>query len=1046
MISRLIQILFRYRWAVLLAALLVVVAGVLAYRQMSIDAYPDISDLMVQVITTYPGRAAEDVERQITVPLEVQLRNVPKVEVIRSRTIFGLSLVQMIFEEGTEQYWARQRVLEKLANIDLPPGANAQMGPASTAFDEILRYELVSDGTHSLMLQRELNDWLIVPRLLKVPGVSDVSNFGGLSRQFSVTFRPADLNRYGIGVGDVADAVRGNNAAAGGSVLRRGAESFVIRSSGTLLNIRQIENIFVKSIGGTPVYLKDVANVELDALPPNGIFAKDKMDEVVEGIVIERRGENASKVLKGVVEAIKEINDSRELPKGLTLRIYYNREELVTSTLETVAHSVTLGITLVVLILLVFLGRPSIAFLVALTIPFSLLFALTLMYLTNIPIGLLSIGAIDFGIIADGAIIVAENIARRLGEATERDGKPHVVQVVLGAILEMERAVFFSVLMVVVAYLPLLSLTRIEGLLFRPMAITMVYALLGSLIFALFVVPVLATYLFRNGYHEWQNPVLVFIRPIYGRIIEFLLAFRWIVAAVVFCFFIGVCVKVAATLGIEFLPYMDEGVIYVRVSYPEGTSLQQNHELTKRFREVVREFPDIDFIGAQSGRNDSGTDPFPPNRLEMMIGPKPREAWTQFRGEPKGVLIAALRKRFQEEFPTVRFNFTQPIIDNVLDDTNGTSANLAIELSGPDPAKLSELADKTVNMLKKIRGAIDISIEQEGPQPQLIIHPDRDLCARYNIKIDDVVKLINTSLGGDPVGVVYEGERRFDIVAKFDRSSTYSVQAIGQLPIFNADGAPIPLSQVAKIELVDGQTMIARENGKRRLTVRTDVVGRDQKGFADEAEGRFKEEILDPLPEHKLPPGYRYEFIGMYRNLQHALSHFMVVLPITVLLLLGMLLFTFKSFKCALILLMCLPFAMIGGVIALKVRGMNLNVSTCVGFAALFGVSIMDGVLMLRAITTWRQRGMSKREAILHGAQDRIRPILLASLVAMLGLLPASLATGLGSDVQRPLATVIVWGLFSSTMLTLFVVPVVYDLMSPHVPPPDDATVQTLLS
>ena len=810
MISRLIQVFFRYRWAVLLAAVLVVVAGVASYRQMSIDAYPDISDLMVQVITTYPGRAAEDVERQITVPLEVQLRNVPKVEVVRSRTIFGLSLVQMIFEEGTEQYWARQRVLEKLTNIDLPPGANAQMGPASTAFDEILRYELVSDGTHSLMLQRELNDWLIVPRLLKVAGVSDVSNFGGLSRQFSVTFRPAELNRYGIGVGEVADAVRTNNAAAGGSVLRRGAESFVIRSSGTLENIRQIENIFVKSIGGTPVYLKDLANVEADALPPNGIFAKDRFDEVVEGIVIERRGENASNVLKGVVAAIKEINDSGELPKGLSLRIYYNREELVTSTLETVAHSVTLGITLVVLILLLFLGRPSIAFLVALTIPFSLLFALTLMYLTNIPIGLLSIGAIDFGIIADGAIIVAENIARRLGEATERDGKPNVVQVVLGAILEMERAVFFSVLMVVVAYLPLLSLTRIEGLLFRPMAITMVYALLGSLTFALFVVPVLATYLFRNGYHEWQNPVLTFIRPIYGRMIQFLLAFRWIVAAVVFCFFIGVCVKVAATLGIEFLPYMDEGVIYVRVSYPEGTSLQENHELTKRFREVVKEFPDLDFIAAQSGRNDSGTDPFPPNRLEMMIGPKPREAWTQFRGQPKGVLIAALRKRFQEEFPTVRFNFTQPIIDNVLDDTNGTSANLAIELSGPDPTILAKLADKTVNMLKKIKGAIDISIEQEGPQPQLVIHPDRALCARYNIKIDDVVKLINTALGGDPLGVVYEGERRFDIVAKFDRSSIYSSQAIGQLPILNADGVPIPLSQVAKIELVDGQTMIAR--------------------------------------------------------------------------------------------------------------------------------------------------------------------------------------------------------------------------------------------
>jgi cobalt-zinc-cadmium resistance protein CzcA len=1045
-ISRLIQILFRYRLAVLVGFALIVAAGLYCGSRESIDAYPDISDLMVQVVTTYPGRAAEDVERQITVPLEVTMRNVPKVEVIRSRTIFGLSLVQMNFEEGTELYWARQRILEKLTSIDLPPGASAQMGPPNTSFDEIYRYELVDDGTHSLMLLRELNDWVIVPRLLRVPGVSDVSNFGGQSRQFAVTFRPADLGRYGLGVGDVVDAVRSNNAAAGGSVLKRGAESFVIRSSGTLENIRQIENIFVKSLSGTPIYLRDVASVELDSRPPDGIFAKDKMDDVVEGIVLQRRGENASQVVAEVDKAIKEINESGQLPKGLTLKCYYNRQDLVDNTVHTVLHSVVLGIALVMLILLLFLGRPSMAILVAVTIPFSLLFALVLMYLTNIPIGLLSIGAIDFGIIVDGAIIVAENIARRLGEATEREAKPHVLQVVLGAILEMERSVFFSVLMIIVAYLPLLSLTRIEGLLFRPMAITMVYALLGSLVFALFILPVLATFLFRNGYREWENPLLYLVKPLYQRMIQGLMVFRWFVLAGVICVFAFVCVRVAGNLGIEFLPYMDEGVIYVRVSFPEGTSLQQNHELTKRFRQIVREMPEFEFIGAQSGRNDSGTDPFPPNRLEMMIGPRPRDQWTgKFKGQPKQVLIAELRKRFQDEFPTVRFNFTQPIIDNVLDDTNGTSANLAIELSGPDPSKLAELADQTVKMLKKMTGAIDVSIEQEGPQPQLVIHPDRALCARYNIKIDDVVKLINTALGGDPIGVVYEGERRFDIVAKFDKTSIYSAQAVGQLPVFSSDGVSVPLSQVAKIELVDGQTMIARENGKRRLTVRTDIVGRDQKGFADQAEERFKAEVLSKLPDQKLPPGYKYEFIGMFKNLQHAFAHLLIVLPITVLLLFGMLLFTFRSFKSALLLLLSLPFALIGGVVALKARGMNMNVSTCVGFAALFGVSIMNGVLMVRSITALRQRGMAKRPAILQGANDCLRPILLASLVAILGLLPASLATGLGSDVQRPLATVIVWGLFSSTVLTLFVVPVLYDLFSPWVPPVDE-TVQALLS
>jgi cobalt-zinc-cadmium resistance protein CzcA len=611
----------------------------------------------------------------------------------------------------------------------------------------------------------------------------------------------------------------------------------------------------------------------------------------------------------------------------------------------------------------------------------------------------------------------------------------------------MERSVFFSVVMIIVAYLPLLSLTHIEGLLFRPMALTMVYALIGALVFALFVLPVLATYLFRYGYHEWENPLLTIVKPLYAWSIRGLMAMRWVVLAAVLCIFVVVCVKVAAKLGIEFLPYMDEGVIYVRISFPEGSSLQQTDAFAKRCREIVREFPDFEFVACQSGRNDSGTDPFPPNRLEMMIGPKPREEWSEpYRGKPKHVLIGALRKRLQGEFPTVRFNFTQPIIDNVLDDTNGTSANLAVELSGPDAEVLADLARKTVNMLQSMDGAIDVSVEQEGPQPQLLIHPDRALCSRYNVKIKDVTELINTALGGDPIGVVYEGERRFDIVAKFDRTSVYSPQAIGRMPVFNSEGLAVPLSQVAKIELVDGQTMIARENGNRRLTVRTDIIGRDQKGFADEAEERFKEKILSQYDDGKLPPGYRYKFIGMFENLQHAFFHFLIVLPITVVLLLGMLLVTFGSVRAALLLLLSLPFALIGGVIALKVRGMNMNVSTCVGFAALFGVSIMNGVLMVRSITALRQRGMDKRSAILQGALDCLRPILLASLVAILGLLPASLATGLGSDVQRPLATVIVWGLFSSTILTLFVVPVLYDLFSPHVPPADDLPYEALLS
>jgi cobalt-zinc-cadmium resistance protein CzcA len=1028
MTADLIEKAMHARWPVLGLVLAVCGAGVYSFRQQPIDAYPDISAQVVQVITVYPGRAPEEVERQVTVPIEIAMRNVPNADVIRSRTIFGLSVVQLVFKEGTESYWARQRVQEKLSSIKLPEGAEAELGPLATAYGEVFRYELVTDGTHDLMALRTLNDWVVIPRLLRAAGVAEVSNFGGLEKQFAITFRPADLDRFGLTLNDVVEAVKTNNASAGGSVMQRGSMSFVIRGSGSLQDLKGIENTFVKSVGGTPIYLRDVAGVGLDSLTPSGIYSKDRTDDSVEGIVLMRRGENTSRVLAQVSEAVEELNES-ELPEGVKVVPFYDRQHLVDSTLHTVGHSVALGVTLVVLVLLLFLGRPAMAALVALTIPFSLLFALVLMYLTGIPIGLLSIGAIDFGIIADGAIIMAEHVARRLGEATHREGRPNVFEVVRHAALEVERPVFFSILMIVVAYLPLLSLTSIEGLLFRPMALTMVYALVGALIFALFVVPVLATIVFRHGYEEWENPVLKLARPVYAAALRAVLGGRWLVTGVVACGLVLVAVKVVPRLGVEFLPYMDEGVVWVRANFPEGTALGQSSEYGRRIREIALEFPDVQAISVQAGRNDSGTDPFPPSRLEIMIIPKPRGRWTQFKSKQE--LVAAIGRRLREEFPTTRFNFTQPIIDSVTEDTNGTSANLAVEFSGPDSEVLLDLARQTVELLKAVPGAQDANVEQEGPQPQLVITPDRQSCARHNVRIEDVTRLINTALGGEAVGTLYEGERRFDIAARVDRSVANSPAAVGRLPVHTADGVPVPLAQVAKIEVADGQTIIARENGRRRITVRCDIVGRDQGGFVTEAQEKF-----DATIRPKLPAGYRVGWLGMFENLQRARDHFVLVIPITVALIFGLLIVTFGSFRAALLLLLSVPFAFTGGVLALWVRGMNLNVSTGVGFAALFGVSIMNGVLMVRSITALRQQGMGLREAVLQGAEDVLRPILLASLVAILGLLPASLATGLGSDVQRPLATVIVWGLFSSTLLTLFVVPVLYAVFAPAVSGP----------
>lgn len=1024
MIKKLVAAALHRPHLVLTLSVATIVLGIVAFTRQDIDAYPDISGQVVQVITTFPGRAAEEVEQQVTVPIERAMGNVPRALVIRSRTIFGLSVVQIMFEDGVEIYWARQRVQEKLMATDLPDHASATLGPLATAYGEVLRYELRSNTIPDLMTLRTLNDWVVIPKLLRVAGVADVANFGGYEKQYTITLDPGQLERYALTLNDIVHAIQTNNATAGGSVMRRGSMSFVIRGRGVVRSIEDIGATFINSTSGTPVYVRDVATIELAARVPSGIYSRDARDESVEGIVLMRKGENPSAVLKRIKDTIAEIN-GEYLPEGIRIEPFYDRTTLVQNTLHTVAHSVLSGITLVLLVLLMFLGSPAMAALVALTVPFALLFALILMYFVKIPIGLLSLGAIDFGIIVDGAIIMADHIGSHLtahDDAAGTEAERSVFKSVLTAALEVQRPIFFSVIMIIGAYLPLLTLRRIEGLLFRPMAITVVFALLGALIFSLFALPALAHWIFKNGYKEVENPWLARVRPLYERALRYLLARGKAVLAISVLLVALVIGGLMPFLGTEFLPYMDEGVIWVRANFPEGTALQQTAQFGQRIRALVASFPDIAFVSVQSGRSDSGTDPFPSSRMELMIGPKPQQTWTQF--DNKHAMVAAIGQRLRDEFPTTRFNFTQPIIDSVAEDTNGTSANLAVEFSGSDPDVLLDLARRTVTLLRGIEGAVDVNIEQEGPQPQLVIQPDRALCARYNVRIEDVTQLINIALGGEPISTLYDGERRFDIVAKFGQAYTTSPEAIARLPIHTPDGVPVPLGQVAKISITDGQTLIAREGGRRRLTVRTDIVNRDQGGFVEDAQRAFAKEI-------KAPQGYRVRWLGMFENLQRARTHFAIVIPITIVLIYILLYMTFVSHRAAILVICSVPFALVGGILALFVRDMHLNVSTGVGFAALFGVSIMNGVLMVRWIMTLQSRGLSMDEAIVQGAASRLRPILMASLAAILGLLPASLATGLGSDVQRPMATVIVWGLFSATLLTLFVVPVLFRMIKP---------------
>ena len=1018
--SNSVAVALKNRWMVLGATTLIAGAGIWSFTQMNIDAYPDISGVQVEIITAYSGRAAEEVEQQISIPLERAMASIPHSEVIRSRTIFGLSDVQIIFEPGVEDYWARQVVFQAIGDAGLPADASPTLGALATAYGEIYRYQLVGDDKHGPLELRTLNDWVIKPRILRAKGTVDVANFGGLGLQYAVQLDRNKLAQYGVKLQEVTGAIKANNSSGGGSLMERGSTSLVIRGLGRIEDYKELANIFIKNSNGTPVFIRDVGTVVVDHLPRTGIFGKDNSDDSVEGIVVMRRGANPSDTLSNIQDAIKELNQTT-LPKGVQIVPFYDRTALIQDTLHTVIHNTALGIALVVVILFFFLGDPRIAFIVAMTIPGSLLVALLLMKLTGIPISLLSVGAIDFGIIVDGAIIISENIIRHLGERTTKDNGLTVTETILHATQQVQKPMLFSMLIVIVAYLPLLSLQYIEGLLFRPMAITLCFALFGALLVALYLVPVLSTILFKKPVHENPNGFFDRLTRAYERFLPKVLAHRYKVIGGVVALFIAVVVGIIPRLGTEFLPYMDEGVFWLRVNFPEGISLQENSKYAHDLRGLVHGFEEVSFVTSQTGRNDAGTDPFPTNRLEMMVGLKPRSEWKNY--DSKLGLEAGIREKLISEFPTTKFNLTQPIIDSVTEDTNGTSADLAVEIVGTDLNKLRELAGKTLAVLKKVPGSVNAGIEQEGPQPQLQIKIDKARMAHYQLAIDTVNDVIDTAVGGLPVSQLYEGEKRFDILTKYAPQYVNTPEQIGLLPVFNDQGEAIPLAQVADIRVIDGQTLIARANGRRRITVRCDIRGRAQGDFVNDAQKRFASEI-------KLPEGYSVEWLGMFENLKRAQAHFGLLIPMTIAVIFILLILTFGSLKRASLVILTVPFALIGGALALWVRDMHLSVSAGVGLTSLFGVASMHGVLMVSYINQlWDSEDHSLDQSIIMGASLRLRPIVMTAIVAILGLLPASLATGIGSDVQRPIATVVVWGLFSSALLTLFVLPALYKIM-----------------
>jgi heavy metal efflux system protein len=1021
MIAQLLRFALKQRFITVLIGLTLVGAGLWAFSQLKIEAYPDISDTQVVVITQYNGRAAEEVEQQVTVPIERALNSTPGVIARRSRTIFGLSVVELTFDYGTDDYFARQVVLEKLRDADLPDGVAPGLGPMSTPIGELYRFTLSGGGLDSLKL-RELQDWVVTPRFLQVPGVADVTPFGGLVKQYQVHVDPLLLSKYRLSITQVADSIRANNGNAGGAMLDNSQQSMVIRGVGQIQSPADIDNIVLAESKGTPIFVKDIGNVEIGGAPQTGIFGVNDETGGVEGIVLMRRGENPTEVLKSIKEAVSDLNTNR-LPSGVKLTPIYDRTDLVNNTLSTVTRTLLEGLVIVLFVLFLFLGSARAALLTAVTIPLSLLFAFVCMHFSGIPANLLSLGALDFGIIVDATLIMVEHILHSMHVAEHRPGfvkGSGVLDIIREAALEVERPIFFSLLIIISAYIPLFTLERVERKLFTPMAFTVSYALLGSMLLALTLIPVLATYLFRNGAKSWENPILPWLGRRYERVLGAALRRPIIVCAISGAIVIG-AFGLAGALGIEFLPSLDEGVIWVRAVLPAGISIDQSTKVAGEIRSIIRKYPEVSLVSSQTGRNDSGTDPYGPNRNEFFLALTPYDTWPA--GMDKQKFIEELSKDLNSKIPGAAFSFTQPIIDNVTESVTGSAADLAVIIRGPDLAKLRDVAQKTLAVVREVPGAADSAIEQEPDQAQLRLKIDRQAVARYGINVKDVEDVIEMAIGGRAAGTMFEGERRFDITVRYVPEARTNIAAIGNVMVPTHEGGRVPLSHLAEVKVVNGASIIARRENQRQITVRTNIRGRDQGSFVAEARKKFEAAV-------QVPTGYEVTWGGQFENLQRAQKRLTVILPITIAIIFVLLFFMFGSPKYAGLVLMNVPFSLVGGMLFLYIRHINLSVSAAVGFISLFGVAVMSGVLVIAEINRLRrsQPELPASQAIAQGAVAQLRPVLLMVVVALLGMVPAARASGIGSDVQRPLATVVVGGLLSTLFLTLLALPSMYAL------------------
>lgn len=998
--------------------ILLAIFGYYSWKQLSIEAYPDIADVTSQVITQVPGLAAEEVEQQITIPIERAINGLPGMHVMRSKSTFGLSVIVIVFEDGIEDYWSRQRIQERLNEVELPFNAKPELDPLTSPVGEIYRY-IIESKNHDLRAMTDLQHWTIIPRLKQVSGVADVTNFGGITTQYQIELDPQKLEQYKLSLADVQTAIINNNANAGGSMLTRGDLGYVVRGIGLVKNLEGLGKIVVKSVNGVPVFLNDVGTLKYGNLERKGILGytdrEVNYDDGVQGIVLLLKGQNPSTVLEGIHEAVEDLNKNI-LPEGVSIRPYLDRTNLVDQTLNTVSRTLLEGMALVILVLIVFLGNWRGALIVAITIPLSLLVAFILMHLTNIPANLLSLGAIDFGIIVDGAIVMMETILKKREDNPEEELQETSI---LSRAVEVAKPILFSTIIIITAYLPLFSFERVEKKLFTPMAFTVGYALLGALAVALLLIPGLAYIVYRKPHKLYHNKWLEKLTAWYERRIQAIMKKpkRVLLPLVVV---LSGAIALSITVGKDFLPPLDEGSIWLQVQLPPGISLEKSKEMSDALRQRTMKYDEITYVMIQAGRNDDGTDPWTASHFECSIGLKPYKEWKN--GRKKSDLINDLANEYAS-MPGYTVGFSQPMIDGVMDKIAGAHSELVVKIYGEDFAETRRIAEEVSTTLKTIKGAADVAIDQEPPLPQLQISVDRDAMARYGLNVNEVAELIEVAIGGKAISQIFVGDKVYDVSCRYTEESRNSPEKIANLMLTSQTGAKIPLSQVATVKTATGESTITREMTKRHLTVKLNLRGNDLTDFLRVAQRKIEKTVQYDHEKNSIKWG------GQFENQHRAYARLAVIVPLALAIMFLLLYGAFGKFRQAGLVLSIVPLALFGGMLALNVRGMTLNVSSAVGFIALFGVAIQNGVILISHINALRKRGYDLLKAVIEGSKHRFRPVLMTATVAALGLLPASLATGIGSDVQRPLATVIVYGLFVATAITLFVLPALYYLI-----------------